>query len=177
MLRNIAHILVASSMIFCLADTAMAQEKQRVSYKVSAANTKYTQQHVIDVGDAPGHQVRLFEIHREYGKDGPLFAGSRLVEQWTRAFSDFTNLNGPALIYGVYVLDNGDKFFTSGDQVTESTINPDGSAKSTSHVISKITGGTGKYREMKGVLKSLSIANIKEGINETQVDAEYWMEK
>jgi hypothetical protein len=32
---------------------ALAQEKQRVSFKVSAANTKYTQQHAIDVGDVP----------------------------------------------------------------------------------------------------------------------------
>jgi hypothetical protein len=178
--RHVAFVITAFAVLSSAATVptgALAQEKQQVSFKVAAANTKYTQQHTIDVGDIPGHQVRVFEIHREFGKDGPIFAGTRVIEQWTRAFSDFTDLNGPALIYNIFVLENGDKFFTRGNQVTESVANPDGSIKSTSHVISRITGGTGKYRDMRGVLKSLAIANIKAGINEVQVDAEYWMDK
>jgi hypothetical protein len=48
------------------ASHSLAQQKQRVSYKSSAETSKYTQQHVIDVGDMPGHQVRVFEIYRVY---------------------------------------------------------------------------------------------------------------
>src|SRR4051794_6885488 len=35
-----------------------AEEKCKISGSVAVANTTYTQQHVMDVGDMPGHQVR-----------------------------------------------------------------------------------------------------------------------
>ena len=54
--------LAASGLIgLCATGVAAAQEKQRVSMKTPAENTKYTQQVFIDVGDAPGHQVRAYE--------------------------------------------------------------------------------------------------------------------
>ena len=37
---------------------ALAQQKQQVSFKVPAENSKYTQQQFLDVGDTPDHQVR-----------------------------------------------------------------------------------------------------------------------
>jgi hypothetical protein len=53
----------------------VAQERQRASFKTSAQNTKYTQQHLIDVGDVPGHQVRIYEIHRTFPADPPVING------------------------------------------------------------------------------------------------------
>ena len=53
---------------------SLAQQMQRVSYKSPADNAKYTQQHVIDVGDVPGHQVRVYEIHRTF-PNAPAFNG------------------------------------------------------------------------------------------------------
>jgi hypothetical protein len=170
-------LAVVSSTLVVLSADAFAQEKQRVSYKVAAANTKYTQQHAIDVGDVPGHQVRIYEIHREYGKDGPVIGGERVVDQWTRASTDFTDLNGAGITYNVFVLGNGDRFFTRSTQLTESIPNADGSAKSTTYTVGEITGGTGKYRNIRGITKSVSAVNIKEGIVETQFDVEYWMDK
>ena len=93
------------------APVAVAREKHHVSYDTPATQTVYTQQHVIDVGDIPGHQARLFEIRRTYGDDAPLINGSRLKEQWTRGMSDYIDNNGPALIYNVWILENGEKFF------------------------------------------------------------------
>ena len=40
---------------------APGQEKCKMSWEVPAANAKYTGQHAFDVGDVPGHQVRIFE--------------------------------------------------------------------------------------------------------------------
>ena len=71
-----------------------AQQKHKISGKLRAANTKYTQQYVIDVGDVPGHQIRIFEIHRTFPKDPPAFEGVRTVEEWVRGFSDYTDGNG-----------------------------------------------------------------------------------
>jgi hypothetical protein len=96
--------------LICLAlvwpTSVLAQE--RLAFSVSAENTKYTQQHTIDVGDVVGHQVRLFEIKRVYPANAPVIGGLKIVESWTRGISDYTNNTGEAVAYGVYVLDNGD---------------------------------------------------------------------
>ena|ERR1700730_2347199 len=73
---------------------AFAQQKQHISYKVSAENSKYTQQHVIDVGDVPGHQVRVYEIYRSFPNNAPVINGLKVKETWTRATSDYTDGNG-----------------------------------------------------------------------------------
>jgi hypothetical protein len=83
-----------------------------VSYKFLPENTKFTQQNIIDVGDAPGHQVRIIEIHRTFPTNPPMFNGLKLVEQWSRGTSDYIDNNGSATTYGVFIMENGDKFFT-----------------------------------------------------------------
>jgi hypothetical protein len=40
-----------------------AQEKCKIKWENPAANSNYTEQHVIDVGDVPGHQIRIYELH------------------------------------------------------------------------------------------------------------------
>ena len=92
--------MIATAALLCLAVAlsaghALAQEKQKVSYRVSEQNSKYTQQHVIDVGDVPGHQVRVFEIQRMLPADAPAINGIKLKETWTRGITDYTNYNGP----------------------------------------------------------------------------------
>jgi hypothetical protein len=42
-----------------------------MSWEVPAADTKYPQQLALDVGDIPGHQVRVYELHRVYPNDKP----------------------------------------------------------------------------------------------------------
>ncbi len=152
---------------------AIAQQIQHASYKTSAENTKYTQQHIIDVGDAPGHQVRIFEIHRTYPSNAPVINGMKLAEQWTRAMSDFTDNNGPATIYATYVLENGDKFFVRASLVSQST----GGGKLSNLTSGTITGGTGKLAGIRGIVRTSGTAEPKAGINETQTDIDYSIEK
>ncbi len=132
------------------AGDAVAQEKQHVSFKSPAEDTKYPQQQVIDVGDVPGHQVRIFEIHRTYPTNAPVIAGMKLVEQWTRGLSDLTDNNGTAVTYGVYVLENGDKFFVRSTVLDKSA----GAGKLVNWVVGTITGGTGKLAGIQGVVRS-----------------------
>src|SRR5271165_2319951 len=152
------------------ANNVLAQ--QRLAFKVSAENTKYTQQHTIDVGDVSGHQVRLFEIHRAYPSNAPVINGMKIVESWTRGISDYTNNNGEGTIFGVYVLENGDKFFTRGSLVAVQT--PEAS-KLTATTVGPITGGTGKLSRINGMARMLTSADPKTGVNEAQVDIEYWL--
>ena len=152
---------------------SLAQQKQTVSYKSSAENSKYTQQHVIDVGDVPGHQVRVFEIYRSYPNNPPVINGVKLKESWSRSLSDYTDNNGPANGYTVYVLENGDKFFGHGAALVQNA----GEGKYTGVTVGTITGGTGKLAGIQGTLRASGSAIPKSGFNEEQVDIEYWMSK
>jgi hypothetical protein len=163
--------------LLCLAfalPISQAQAQQRLIFEVPVENTEYTQQHVIDVGDVSGHQVRVFEVRRTYPGDGPTINGMKIVESWTRGISDYTNNNGEATSYGVFVLENGDKFFTRGSLV--SFQGPEASnLKATT--VGPIIGGTGKLSKINGMARSSTIANPQTGRNQTQVDLEYWLPK
>ena len=112
------------------AGQAAAQQMQRVSYKTPAANTKYTQQHFVDVGDVAGHQVRVLEIHRVFPTDPPVINGIKLKEQWTRGVSDYIDTNGTAFNYNIFVMENGDKFFVRTSVLAQNNSKPDGSKQS-----------------------------------------------
>src|SRR5438128_426876 len=95
-MKRIITLALPTIALLCLAvalpaGDALAQQKQKVSYKVSAENSKYTQQHLIDVGDVPGHEVRIFEIRRTFPNNPPMINGVKLVEQWTRGLTDQTD--------------------------------------------------------------------------------------
>jgi hypothetical protein len=64
---------------------AAAQEKQRGSFKTLPENFKYTQQLFIDVGDAPGHQLQVYENRTTFPSNPPVFNGVKLQEIWGRA--------------------------------------------------------------------------------------------
>jgi hypothetical protein len=68
-MNRVTALTLTTMALLCMAvavpaGDALAQQKQHVSYKVTAENSKYTQQQVLDVGDGAGHQVRSFEIYR-----------------------------------------------------------------------------------------------------------------
>jgi hypothetical protein len=169
------HVLVFATMtaiglaLVLPTDSAVAQQKQHVSYKVTAENAKYTQQQFLDVGDVPGHQVRIFEIYRTFPTNAPVINGIKLKEQWVRAFSDYIDNNGTTINYSVFVLENGDKFFSHTSGVSQTP----GSGKLTNMTAGHITGGTGKLAGIQGIIRSTGSADIKAGLNETQTEIEY----
>ena len=153
--------------------SAIAQQAQKVSFKNPAANSKYTQQHVLDVGDVPGHQVRIYELHRTYPNDPPIINGVKLKESWGRNFSDYTDNNGPGIVYTTYIMENGDKIFMRGSLVATSSAGPDGSKKNTATTAGTITGGTGKFGGISGIFRTVTIFDAKAGINEGTTELEY----
>jgi len=149
--------------------SAVAQEKQKVSYKVTAENSKYTQQQFLDVGDSAGHQVRSFEIHRTFPTNAPVIDGIKLKEIWGRGVSDYIDYNGTATQYNVYILENGDKFFSRTTVLAHSV----GSGQFNNMSVGYITGGTGKLAGIQGIIRSSGSSNPKSGFNEVQTDIEY----
>ena len=176
--RTVRVVLSALGLAMCMAPAAWAQQKQKLVYQALAENTKYTQQHVIDVGDMPGHQVRIYEIQRKFPKDGPRFEGVQMVESWSRGYSDYIELNGPSTVYIENVMENGDRIFGRVQLISQgSPPAADGSRKSQSTIAGVITGGTGKFVGIRGTIRSSSAADIKAGVNSTQNEIEYWMVK
>jgi hypothetical protein len=176
-MRGLCTLILAGMASLCLAISppagdALAQEKQRLIFKVDAVNTKYTQQYTIDVGDAPGHQIRLFEIRRTYPGNAPAINGIKIVESWTRGITDYIDYNGAATTYGVYVLENGDKFFTRGSVVA---VKGPGPSKLTATAVGPIMGGTGKLVGIQGMARTVTSTDPKVGVDETQVEIEYFL--
>jgi len=154
------------------AGDASAQQKQKVSYKVPAENTKYTQQLTIPVGDVPGHKFRTREIHRTFPTNAPMNNGTRLKEVWSRNSTDWIDLNGPTNSYNTYVLENGDRFFTRTN-----TLGQNMAGKRANTSVGTITGGTGKLVGMQGTVRGSGTSDPKAGFNENQTEIEYWIEK
>jgi hypothetical protein len=147
---------------------ALAQQKQHVSFKTPAENSKFTQQLIIDVGDAPEHIVRAFEIHFTYPTNAPVINGLKLVETWGRGITDYIDGNGSATVYIVIATENGDRLFARVTGVTSKT-----SDKLAATQVGFITGGTGKLAGMQGVVRISSDFDYKTGFNETQFDIDY----
>jgi hypothetical protein len=76
------------------ASDVAAQEKCRISWEVSPADSKYIQQHSIDAGDVPDHRIRVYELRRAFSNETPNCEELRRTEEWTRGFSDYTSRNG-----------------------------------------------------------------------------------
>ena len=160
--------------VACLgfAVSASAQQKQRASFVLPPGNSKYTQQHLIDVGDVPEHKLRLYELQRTFPSDGPVIEGNRLVELWIRGLSDFIDMNGLATAYSVYVFDNGDKFFARSDLVATTD-----AGKSTTLAAGRITGGTGKFRNLRGTIRVASSPDPASGLLRSAFEIDYWIDK
>jgi hypothetical protein len=154
------------------AGNAVAQQKQRVSYKISAENSKFTQQLNIDAGDLPNHIVRVYEVRRTFPNDAPIINGLKLVEEWNRGITEIIDGNGTGTLVTVYVMENGDEFF---DRRT--TVSQNASGKITATHVGSITGGTGKFAGMRGIVQASRDFDPQTTATDNQTDIECWIAK
>jgi hypothetical protein len=151
---------------------AVAQQKQKVAYRVDAKDATYPQRHVLDVGDQPGHQVNVFEIHRKFAGDGPVVNGIRLKEIWTRGYGDYVDSNGLSVNYSIYVGENGDKFYSMAR-----TMGTAEAGKRSTVSVGELRGGIGKFAGIKGITRAKGASEGAKGYNSTDAEIEYWFEK
>lgn len=177
-MKRIAMILPTTAALLCLAAAPRAgdalAQPQRLIFKVEQANARYTQQHTIDVGDVSGHQVRVFEVRRTYPSNPPVINGVKIVESWTRGISDYTDNNGPAVVYHVYVGENGDKFFVTSSAIS---VQAPGTRTMTITTVGTVSGGTGEFFGIQGLLRLSISADVQAGVSESQVELEYWFSR
>ncbi|HYM30962.1 MAG TPA: hypothetical protein VEU47_06675 [Candidatus Cybelea sp.] len=173
---TVLFALSAMCMIAFTAATVWAQDKQKYAFKPPPGSAKYTQQTMIDVGDVPGHQVRLLELHSVFPGDAPVFDGVKEKEGWLRAFSDYTDANGHIFGYTVAIMENGDKIFGRIEGVTQTTVGADGSKTTRTVSTNTLTGGTGKFKGIRGTLRGIAATDFK-NLSENGTEGEYWIEK
>jgi hypothetical protein len=73
-------------------------------------------------------------------------------------------------------MENGDKIFGKYEGTAQGTAGPS-SGKRTIVGNLLLTGGTGKLRNIRGVVHVVTIADPAKGFNDTKLEGEYWMEK
>ena len=117
--------------------------------------------------------MRVFEIHRTFPNNAPVFDGVKLKETWTRGIADYTDYNGRSNSYSVYVLENGDKFFARTTTLGQSTA----AGKRATTSVGDLTGGTGKFARIQGMTRGSGTSDPKVGANEAQIEIEYWFAK
>jgi hypothetical protein len=166
--RTTIGLCVAVIALLCI-DSAVAQQKQHVSYRVSAENSKFTQQQNVDLRDAPNHLLRVFEVHRTFPTDAPVINGLKIVEVWNSGIADRIDGQGPLTEYDVYVAGEGDKFFCRIVGMSQQV----GPGRFTVTNFGPITGGTGKFTGIQGTVRSSATFEPATGFNETQVDIDY----
>jgi hypothetical protein len=176
-MKKVVIASVVSLILLIAVGLGLAQQKHKLTYTLPAEASKYTIQHTIEVGDIPGHKIRVAELHRVFPTDKPIkFEGIRVVETYERFFSDYINFSGHHWGYGIELMENGDKIYYKFDGTTHTTFLPDGSTMGTYSGTSIYTGGTGKFKGIRGTAKYTGMWAPKEGLNEVTNEIEYWME-
>lgn len=148
-----------------------------MSYTVPAAANRYTEEHVVDVGDVPGHQVRVFEIQQDASITGAAFAGVKGKETWTRGTSDFINGNGPANNYNVRVMEDGSKIFGRLSVVAQAGTNAEGAKVLKFSSVETLLGGTGKFSRIRGTIRGTAERVVGATALSAQYTGEYWFEE
>jgi hypothetical protein len=178
-MNRLAILTLTTLTLLCLAVAlpgrdAVAQQKQQLSFKVSAENTKYGLQQNVVVGDLPNHIVRVFEVHYTLPNNQPVINGLKLVESWQRGIADLTDGAGTTSSYFQYVMENGDKFFVRSAAI----IQPATAGKLSATAVGHITGSTGKLATIQGIARFVGTFDPIAGVaGDNQVDIEYTMGK
>ncbi len=160
----------------CATSHAWAQQKYTIS-RAPSSNTQYLQQHAIDVGDAPGHQVRVYEIHYDYPSKDLAFAGVTVKEAMVRGLSGYVNFSGPFTSYTVYTLEDGNKVFSRATGTSLLTTGTDGNPVVKFSGAENFVGGTGKFKGIHGqLLISGERATVAKSLK-MQSSGEYWIEE
>ena len=167
-----------------LAAPVAAQERCKFSSDNDPGNvTSYPQQLNIDVGDAPGHIVGVYELHTVAGPNAkPNCEGLKDKESWTHGYRDYRDHNGRAWGYTVTILENGDKIYQEFSGTTQTTTAADGSTKTAYNGVATWIGGTGRYQTVRGIERDHTVIDWAKGESKptgahSSGDGEYWFEK
>jgi hypothetical protein len=165
---------------FCglsLACAAQSLPKHKYFSKAPPGTAKYVEQHAIDIGDQPGHQLRVAKLFTKYGEQAPEFDGVKVSEVTSALTSDYVDGSGHFVVYALLTMANGDRIYERGDAITRSAPNEASSRKSTFAQVWTITGGTGNFNALRGTLRTAGGTDFKTGTSDVITEGEYWFDR
>lgn len=174
---------VIAIIAFCSAAVsaqAFAQQKFRYVEKPEWSDSRYVQQYAIDVGDVPGHKIRILELQWTFNAKSELaISGVKVKESWVRAYSDYTAGKGRSWGYNVWLLEDGNKIYAESSGTAISDPTSTGSVKGSYHGVIRMVGGTGKFSRIRGTLTEANDFDNdpKTGYNKVETQGEYWFEE
>jgi len=176
-LANLTSTTLFAAALALAATSALAQEKFKYSFQnPPEIVSKYREAHNIEVGDVPGHVLRLSALQTLYPNPGPapMYAGVRVKASDTVLKSDLQDGNGAASGYVVTSMESGDKVYIETAVMVQTA--PGELGKSTTRVTQTyvIIGGTGKFKNMRGVLRSSSMTDFSTATRGSVVEGEYY---
>ena len=177
MWRSIGTVVsMVGLLVFLVPATTLAEQKFQFSNSTPPQSSRYVQQHIIDVDDMAGHQIRILEVQRKYTSDHPVISGIKVVESMVRGFSDYTNGVGPAQGYSTWLLEDGNKVHLKWSGTSYTKVTSTGAREGTYNGTTYLIGGTGKFARIRGVLTETSDFNTDpdNGYNNSSSHGEYW---
>jgi len=169
--------IAAGALLLVASESGWTQQKQKYSFKDPGGLTKYTQQHLLDVGDVPGHQIRVAALQAKYANEAPQYDGVKVVESTGWITSDYVDGSGHFTQYSVLQMANGDRIFTRTEGLSQTSVGADGGRKTTFSTVVTLSGGTGKFATIRGTLRASGITDFKTGTSGNVSEGEYWLEK
>lgn len=174
---KVSLTLAAGGMLLALSAGSWAQQKYKYLFKDPGGLTKYAQQHVIDVGDVPGHQIRIATLVTQYAGEAPDYDGVKVVEGKAWLNSDYIDASGRFKTYSVLQMANGDKVFTRAEGLSQSSVGADGGRKTSFNTVTTLAGGTGKFATLRGTIRASGVTDFKTGTSGNVSEGDYWFEK
>lgn len=159
--------------VSAFATSSEGWSQQKFPLKETDSEGGYVQEHPIDAGDIPGHQVRTYQLKFSYPKKDLVFLGVPVKESFVAGISDYINGNGPFTTYDVFILEDGNKIYARGTGTTQSEAN---GARKFSYV-DNFTGGTGKFKGIRGQLRGSGERAAGSKVLTESDSGEYWIEE
>jgi hypothetical protein len=167
---------LSTTVLALLSATALAQQRQPLSYDAAAAETTYAANYRVAAGDVPDHLLRVFDLRRVFTRRPPMFQGVAAKEMWERGWADTIDQSGSESSYVTYLLEDGSKVFGRYVGTVSSFRWPDGSRHFDILGVITLSGGTGLFARLRGIVRIR--ASIDPGADSNQIESkgEYWME-
>ncbi|MEX0959824.1 MAG: hypothetical protein WDZ63_11110 [Burkholderiales bacterium] len=78
----VLRVCIGATLLIALG-SALAQQRYPIESRSEWHTGRYTQQHIIEASDVPGHQIRIIESHRvQNDKSRMAVAGTKVKENW-----------------------------------------------------------------------------------------------
>ena len=174
---KLTSIALFASALALGATGALAQERFKYSFQNPPEIVSiYKAAHNIDVGDVAGHVLRLSALQLAYPAAGPAptYSGVRVKESNTVLKSDLQDGNGAASGYTITTLVTGDKVFLETSLIVQTAPGELGRATTRVTQTYVITGGTGKFKNVRGVLRSSSVTDFQTATRGAVTEGEYY---